>query len=247
MKTLRKACGTLTCLTVLGVSTWCGSSTALAEPLTNENAVACESFSVTVSIPQPNPYDETPAGKLPEPSGEGFTVMLERIRDKDSIGADTNVEELRKLEKDLESTQITDTNASATFTNLPSGIYLIRTEVPESTQFRPVYVQDSLVQVPLDGDCDGVVNAKIRFSNPNSSLTPSTSPKPRPTLPERETNESSTVSITSEESPGSGSRSITKRLAETGASVIAIVILGLALTAIGAFMLRKRNNPGENE
>lgn len=260
MKTLRKACGTLTCLTVLGISTWCGSSTALAEPLTNENAVACESFSVTVAIPRPNPYDEIPAGKLPEPSGEGFTVKLERIRDKSSINSDTKIEEIRKLDKDLEFTQVTGSSASTTFSNLPSGVYLISTQAPKSTKHQQVYVQDSVVYVPLDGDCEGVVNAKIRHTDPNlppTNPTPSTSTKPTTTKPTstetRSPQPSSGNTKTSSEntistgSSGSGSRSITKRLADTGASVIAIAVLGLVLLALGVFMLRKRNNPGENE
>lgn len=265
MKTLRKACGTLTCLTVLGISTWCGSSTALAEPLTNENAVACESFSVTVAIPRPNPYDEIPAGKLPEPSGEGFTVKLERIRDRSSINSDTKIEEIRELEKDLEFTQVTGSSASTTFSNLPSGVYLISTQAPKSTKHQQVYVQDSVVYVPLDGDCEGVVNAKIRHTDPNlppTNPTPSTSTKPTTTKPTttkptstetRSPQPSSGNTKTSSEntistgSSGSGSRSITKRLADTGASVIAIAVLGLVLLALGVFMLRKRNNPGENE
>lgn len=260
MKTLRKACGTLTCLTVLGISTWCGSSTALAEPLTNENAVACESFSVTVAIPRPNPYDEIPAGKLPEPSGEGFTVKLERIRDRSSINSDTKIEEIRELEKDLEFTQVTGSSASTTFSNLPSGVYLISTQAPKSTKHQQVYVQDSVVYVPLDGDCEGVVNAKIRHTDPNlppTNPTPSSSTKPTTTKPTstetRSPQPSSGNTKTSSEntistgSSGSGSRSITKRLADTGASVIAIAVLGLVLLALGVFMLRKRNNPGENE
>lgn len=191
------------------------------------HAQTCSDATLTIQIPQPNPYDEVPAGQRPEPSGVGFTVALRQVNGLKPHEFDPQmaISDARAMGLGDPVSVVTDSAAQAHFSGLAKGVYLVSTTIPESSQYRPAYVDDFLVALPLGGECSGTVTAKIHYS-PVVEPTPTPTPTP-PTPP--------TVPPTPD------------KLSKTGAAVAGIGIAGAALVGTGTLFLvgsrKKRQTP----
>lgn len=184
---------------------------------TPANAQTCTTAALTIQIPQPNPYDEVPAGQLPEPSGVGFTVTLRQVNglEPHEFDPEMPISDARAMGLGDAVSTVTDSAAQANFAGLAKGVYLVSTTVPNSTEYRQAYVDDFLVALPLGGECSGTVTAKIHYTP-----VPQTPPTTPPTEPPAET-----------PPPSDGD------LAKTGLALAGVGIAGAALVGIGTLVL----------
>lgn len=151
-----------------------GAHLASAEPM-------CEDTALTVQIPQPNPYDAVPDGSLPEPTGAGFTVTLRMVEGVNVADFDPHMSAHAAQAQGLGDpvSVVSDADAQAVFRHLPEGVYLVSVEAPDDAQYRKAYIDEFLVSVPLAGQCDAEVDAKVHYSpTPTPPSTPSTPPTP---------------------------------------------------------------------
>lgn len=193
----------------LSMSVMGGAGAVATEPL-------CEDTQLTVQIPQPNPYDDVPAGSLPEPTGVGFEVTLRQVNGLSVADFNPKMppDDARAMGLGEPVSALSDANAQAVFTGLPEGVYVVSTKAPDNPAYRKAYIDDFLVSIPVGGNCIGEVAAKIHYTpTPTPSVPPT--PTPTPTKP-----------------PGDLSR--------TGAQVAGIGIAGLALIGAGGVLLASR-------
>ncbi|QRV02381.1 hypothetical protein JTE88_01045 [Arcanobacterium phocisimile] len=192
----------ITCVATLGftVLTFTVASPAIAQPVVGdtpsaEHDIRCEQTSLTISLPKPNPYDQTPNDGLAEPTGEGFEISAQRVAGLDlskssewvKIGGLTP-----KTARDMglvgdRVTLTTNSDAKVTFNNLPIGLYLITATAPQDPHYKISHLDDFLVSVPLGQgdhwDCAVKIDAKTHYDVEPVPPTPHEPPVPPTPVP----------------------------------------------------------------
>ncbi|MDO5730965.1 SpaA isopeptide-forming pilin-related protein [Corynebacterium sphenisci] len=216
-------------------------------------AGACPSAGLTIRLPEPNPYDDVPAGELPPGPLAGVEFTLRPVEGVDLTTAagwvaarGMTVAAAEAAAGETAAVAVTDEGGAAAFPGLRPGLYLLTARAPEDPGHSYPDLRPLLITVPVgaDGawDCHPVVFAKTdpgEGPGPDPERPPWPAPwpgeadpgTPPPSTPAAPGDPGGTDAPGAPGSPGSP-------LPVTGAAVAGIA--GVALLLLGAGLLAMR-------
>ncbi|WP_169833265.1 LPXTG cell wall anchor domain-containing protein [Corynebacterium stationis] len=217
---------------------------------------------LTISIPHDNDYDDVPPGELPPGGRAGYEVIISQISNIDirtdegyryAKGLDVERARSRGLSEER-SIKKTDIEGQAFFGELSPGVYLVEFKSPETPGYRYKTFKPFIVILPLVGkdgqwlnkaeinaksDGDGEISPPTEFPNPvPSTEVPPPTRTPHEVAPTTEMPREVEVLPREPDRPVNGTPG---RLAETGASVLWIVAMGLLALLAGIILIGRKN------
>ncbi|MDY5785154.1 SpaH/EbpB family LPXTG-anchored major pilin [Corynebacterium sp.] len=233
----------------------------------NTGNVAVETLDATRSVnliihkSTGNPFDEPAPGSLPDGGPAGFTFTLQRVGGVDLTTAEgwekarsIGINDARAATTGPTYSATTDASGAARFEGLPIGLYYVVETPPETPGYSWASGAPFLLTLPI-GDVSGEqweynvqLIAKADPPTPSTPPTPPTSettvpappPTPKPTPSSHVTPTPTPGSTPDKDDPGTRIRERASELASTGAGVIGLVLMGLALVVGGLFLARRR-------
>ena len=149
--------------------------------------------SLTITLPEGNPFDEIPPGELPPGSLSGYTFTLKRVAGIDIRTRGGYDSALRLTEGEARDRGFTDPvlsrvseeQGTVRFDGLPAGVYLIEVEQPAREGEKHEDIRPMLIILPAtneDGSWLHELSVKAKTEDDGGDVPPPTDiPDPRPT------------------------------------------------------------------
>lgn len=246
MMNKRTAFATALVIAALGVAPAAATPvTGLIDGLDITQSASCISINLTMVVNKVGIDDVV----------EGTVFTLEKIAGIDltkQAGWDAvkemDVDKASAARKDGQWNATSDTAGKAYFAHLPTGAYLVSATIPnDGTHMAPAPFVLTLPTGGTDGwNCQPVINAKFKPVPPTTTPTkPEYPPFTEPESPPSTTPTDSVLGLRREfQKPKREDLvlGIRKSLASTGAAVIGVVMVAVALMTLGIVLVRRKKN-----